>query len=230
MPVDSGNVPSTRLTTVSDYWRSVACSRLNMRPDQVLWYFYEFPARGTSGIAVSAGGTSTANYQAGPPAALRISTAGTGANQYQAWSAAVDAGALRPLMFKAGTGAKWWVSSQFALPSTPRSTATVGVGMVDNSAIRMILGERGATSATNFVAYSDAGTPIDSGRAIDAASRVHAAWRDGSNGFYQIDSFAAVQGDIRPAADADIYLTVVDTAANAHNLDIVWWGAAMPLV
>jgi hypothetical protein len=214
---------------ISSYYRNIAAGKLGLPPDKILWYFHEWPVRGKTGVDILKSGTSTLTYQIGPPPCVRINSPGGGANQYKAWCGTVDDSAPRPKIFKAGASSKWWIGGQFALLNTPQATATVGVGMATAAAVTMMLGERGATSAVNFVAYSDAGTPIDSGRAIDTAQHVHAAWRDGANGFYQIDSFAAVSGDIRPSADSCLYETTVDTAVNNHNKDLVWWGAAIPL-
>lgn len=131
-------------------------------------------------------------------------------------------------MFAAGATKKIWVGAYMSLNTAVAAGENLFVGSQDSAGTdRLIIGARGSSSTTNFVAHGDTGGAIDSTIALDTNKHLHQFWRDGATGNYKIDTNATVQGDVRPSTTSAPVAKVVNASVNSRTMTVVWaaWAA-----
>jgi hypothetical protein len=207
------------------YARSLAVAALGLPAEQMLFHFDPYFLLGDAGKVVVAGGSAS---RSGQIQALRLAT---GASAGSAIALVDGATAAEPQSIVAGATKKFWIGMLMGLSVAPPVVSGDLAGFYGqlSGTTRMIIGARGASSLTNFVAFGDTGGTIDSGLAFDATRRLHQFWRDGTTGNYQIDSLPKVQGDIRPSTNITSRLIVDNTGSGAVDLqaEFVWRAIAV---
>jgi hypothetical protein len=221
IPPGSDSGAATPLDAAA-YARSLAEEALGVSGDDLLFHFHLFPGTGDLGAQVIVG--APGNRSEVVNQLQRLNSGGAGfvivAPTYEI---------TEPNLFVAGAAKKFWVGGEFALVASAAAAGEhCGIGgIVSASTENMVIGMRGSTSVTNFVAYADLGSPIDSGLALDTTRRIHQFWRDGTTGNYKIDDLAVVQGNTRPAANCSP-IAVARSGAVARSVDFLWFAGAAP--
>lgn len=209
--------------TVEDTVRALAASKLGVVPDQLLFAYHNFAARGATGVAVSTAGGGTQSYVS---KALRLSTAAAGGASASVDMAAAIGGTRSQFILNGATD-KWWIGSYMAVATAVGAAAIVGSGAASGvGAVELMTGGYGPSSQVNFVGFGSTGAVIDSGVPLDTTKRMHQMWRDGVTSYYQIDALSPVSGTARPTSNAGLYAATFDSAAVLRNLDLVWYACA----
>lgn len=224
---DPAATPLSLAVEAEQWWRATAALKMGVNdPETLITWFHNFGIRGTNGVFSKVNGTSS--ITGGDRSVLVSSGAGAGTQELYPGSAgtAADPAGSMP----AGTGVKWMVGGYFKINTTIDATATVGVGAVNpnGGTAQLNIGARGSVSTTNFSLWGLAGTPTDSGQALDTNYHRFLAWRDGTSGWFQIDNGAIIASSARPNVDGCAYAQAQETgaAAGARTMNIVWMANA----
>lgn len=220
---------------VSEYWRNIAASRLQVKPSDLEWKFQNLAVDGDNGMLITANaGGNRANTTA---KALRLSSGGGAGGQLILTCGGSLTGTIFPKALLNGASQKWWIAAEFSVNTTIGAGSRVGISCWTNAAQQLTMGGDGSASIARFFMKGTAN--IDSGVNLDTNFRVHEGWRDGTNTFYTpsspFDTTAAnparvtpVSGTTQPSADCTPGMEASDTAAVLQTGDFRWFAFGTP--
>lgn len=205
-------------------FRRIASGRLGVSGDTLECWFHNFAARGTQGVKSTVNGTSS--IATGDRSQLLSSGAGAGTQEiYPGMGVATD-----PTHILSGTTPKWIIMGYFKINTAISATTKIGIGAVNPNGgqDKIVIGATGSISTANFSVFGRAGSNLDTGVAVDTSYHRWCLWRDGTNGFFQLDTSAPVSCTARPDVDAAGYCLAQETgaAAGARTMNIAWVGTA----
>ncbi|HZN64730.1 MAG TPA: hypothetical protein VFB66_05475 [Tepidisphaeraceae bacterium] len=218
----SVSVVSAINRTLADEWALFASSKLNVAPSQLVVIPRYYMDEGEIGdLNVLIANNATRSPQA---KALRLSTGVTAAASIHVADAPRQVADRTPRTVPTGAAEKVLFVARQRINGPAASTARLGCGLFDSATSRnLLMGVNGDVSAANFTCFGASGVSINSGLAIDAAWRTHVYWRDGANGFYQIDSLAPVAGTARVLNDSYRCAHALDSAGGTdRTVDFAW--------